>query len=492
MFVASRQAATFPTVGMTLNTYRHDTADKLKASPGQRTQQTKLRRKLLGFITLKRTVVTLALLVLATGLWVGGKFVYDTHKLFGGNVFSVFSTTTLKGENAGRINILLAGNSADDPGHQGAQLTDSILLVSIDTKTNQAFMLSIPRDLWVDIPGTGYQKINDAYVAGETNNFSAAGYPDGGMGQLEQIVQTDFGMPIDYYALIDYDAFKDAVNAVGGITFTVASSDPRGLYDPSIDYATHGPLVKLTNGAHVLNGEQALDLARARGDSYGSYGFPDSDFDRTANQREMLVDLKAKAESAGVFTNPAKLTSLFDAIGNNVKTDLTLSDAHTLYNLTKSINANNIKSLSLNNVNGQDLLANYESNSGESALIPAAGETNFSQIQLYLKQLTSTNPVVQEGAKVVLLNATATSGVAGREQTALQAKNLNITTIGNALTTQATTTIIDTSGGKKPATTQLLQSLFGNNFTTVNPYSNTYQADFIVLLGNDQISPTTN
>ena len=367
--------------------------------------------------------------------------------------------------------------------------------MSIDTKNNTAFLLSVPRDLWVDIPGYGHEKINDAYVIGQNDNFNQSGLPAGGMGLLEQVIEQDFGLPINYYALIDYNALKDAVNAVGGISVNIQSSDSRGLYDPSIDYATHGPLVKLTNGVHVLNGEQALDLARARGDAYGSYGFPQSDFNRTQNQRLMLVALKSKAVSAGVLSNPAKLSNLSDAIGNNVKTDLNLPEVHSLYDLVKPISSGNIASLSLNSANGKNLLANYVSSDGGGnlieSLIPAAGRDDYSAIQAYIAQQTSSNPVVREGATITLLNATNTSGLASKERTTLSAQKLNVTTVGDATTTQAITTIIDNSGGKKPGTLKLLQKIYGNDVTTTNGYAGVYQTDFIVLLGTDRVSTTS-
>src|SRR5581483_2990394 len=212
----------------------------------------------------------------------------------------------------------------DDPGHQGANLTDSIMLVSIDTQNHTAYMLSIPRDLYVNIPGFGYAKINEAYPDGQSESFSQPGYPAGGMGLLEEVVSQKFGIPIDYYALVNYSAVRDAVNAVGGITVTIDSPDGE-LYDPNRDYATGGPLVSLTNGTHTLNGEQALDLARARGDPspYGEpIGFEQSDFQRTADQRMMLVALESKANALSVVTNPIKMGELFDTMGNNVQTDL--------------------------------------------------------------------------------------------------------------------------------------------------------------------------
>jgi LCP family protein required for cell wall assembly len=482
----------FPDVGMTLSSYSGQTAatgvrQPLPGLPPDTGVKPAGKRRL---ITLKRAVLVLLIIVLGIGGWLGFKFAYNAHKLFGGSIFSILSTTKLKGEDSGRVNILLAGNSADDPGHQGAQLTDSIMIMSIDTKNNTAFLLSVPRDLWVDIPGAGYEKINDAYVVGQQNNFNQPGYFPGGMGQLQQIVQQDFGITLDYYALVDYTALRDSVNAVGGIDVNIQSDDLRGLYDPSIDYTTHEPLVDLTNGEHHLDGQQALDLARARGDTYGSYGFPQSDFDRTQNQRMMLVALKSKAVSAGVLANPAKLSSLSDAIGNNVTTDFSLSEVHRLYDLVKPIPSKSIQSLSLNDANGKNLLANYDGD-GESALIPAAGVTDFNDIRAFVQQQISSNPVVREDAEVVVLNATDTNGLAGRERTTLTNDGINVAAIGDAETNQATTTIIDASNGSKPATRQFLVKTFGNSVTTVNPYANIYNGDFIVVLGANLTNTTT-
>ena len=176
----------------------------------------------------RRGVVVLGVLVLLGGSWFGMELYKNLAKITGNSnplsLLNVFHPVPLKSQN-GRVNILLAANSADDPGHNGANLTDSIMVISVDTKNNTALMLSIPRDLWVDIPGVGYSKIN-------------AAYPAGGMGLLQQIIKSKFGITTDYRALINYAAIRDLVNAVGGITITINSSDPRGIYDPSLDYTT--------------------------------------------------------------------------------------------------------------------------------------------------------------------------------------------------------------------------------------------------------------
>jgi LCP family protein required for cell wall assembly len=341
----------------------------------------------------KRKVVTsiLTVVVILLGVtgWFGSRILGSLDKVFHGNIFSdaeaLFSQTTLKGESSGRINILVAGNSADDPGHDGADLTDSIMLLSIDTKNHTGFMLSIPRDLWVYIPGLdSYDKIN---ATADVTNFSQQGYPNGGMGQLEQVVQTDLGIPVDYYALVNYAAFKDSVNAVGGITVDINSPDPRGLYDSFTN-------LKLPNGEDKLNGQEALNLSRARGDDVAgdiSYGFPNSDFTRTMYQREMVVAILKKATSAGVIANPLKVTSLFSSLSNNVQTDLSLQDVLTLDSLTKGINLSKLGSDTYSSSvdgNTKPLLIGYvDPRSGQDALIPSLGVNDFAGLKAYYQQL---------------------------------------------------------------------------------------------------------
>lgn len=456
--------------------------------------------------TRKRKVLTSALMILLVGFsfgtWYGAKLIGNLDKVFHGNVFSdahaLFSNTTLKGEAQGRVNILLAGDSADDPNHGGAQLTDSIMVVSIDTKNHTGFMLSIPRDLWVNIPGWSHQKIN---AANDVQNFSQAGYPHGGMGQLEQIVQTNLGIPIDYYALINYTAFRDAVNAVGGVTINIQSPDPRGLFDPNISKADGGPL-KLPNGTITLNGQTALNLARARGDPCGcgqyEYGFPQSDYNRTQHQRQMLTALASKAQSIGVIANPIKISGLFNSFGNNIATDLNLQDVLRFVQITKGMNMSNLQPLALANSGPNALLTSYTAPDGEEALIPKAGLDNFGQIQQYYEQLTSSNPVAREAPTVVVLNASNTTGLARKESTMLQSKGFDVLGAYDANGQYPNSMIVDLSNNQKPASKQLLQATFSSGTTTTtSPSSSTeageaanYNADFVVVLGQNQGSVT--
>jgi LCP family protein required for cell wall assembly len=419
------------------------------------------------------------------GGWLGWKVIGNLDKIFHGNPFSdagaLLSNTTLKGESQGRVNILLAGDSTDriDASENGGDLTDSLMVVSINTKTHSAFMLSIPRDLWVNVPNEGYGKINSTYEYD-------------GMSGLESLINNDLGIPIDYYALVNYQAFEGIVNAVGGVRIDIQSPDPRGLYDPQ-PYAGAAAF-RLSNGWQTLDGEQALNLARARGEAYGSYGFPEGDFNRTQHQRQLLIAIAQKAETIGVVSNPLKVSQIFDTLGSNVKTDLTLPDVLALIRVTKGLTPSNIASLAYSYGGTNPLLANYTSPSGQDGLIPSAGLGDYAQLQAYYKQQTSNSPVAKEDASVVILNGSQVIGLAHQEETTLEKQNFTVSTIADATNEYPGSMIIDLSNGKDPATKAALKQIFSSDTTTVTSTSGSSEAgeaanytgaDFVVVLGEN-------
>lgn len=294
-------------------------------------------------------------------------------KMFGtGNVMSLINSGGLQTDSNGRVNVLVAGNSVDDPGHSGAKLTDSILLISMNPADNTGYMLSIPRDLYVNIPGYGHGKINSAYQ-------------DGGMSLLQEVVEVDFGIKVSYNFLVDYSAVKEIVNALGGIEITVNTPDGK-LYDPSIDWTNGGPLVDLSNGTHHLNGQQALNYTRARGDAYGSIGFDgQADFKRTEDQRQVVAAIKSKLNWK-LILNPQKNGKILSAIATNVKTSAPASAARPLFGLYNSIPNSKMKSYGLRNLNGKNYLRSLYTYAGDS-LIPSAGLDDFSQIQAAIQKL---------------------------------------------------------------------------------------------------------
>jgi LCP family protein required for cell wall assembly len=486
--------AFYNTIPTNLETPEEETKKGKKKQKKGKIKKPMSRRKKI----LLRGVLPVFLVLLGVGGWLGYRAVNSVDKVFHGNIFSdataAFDSTPLKGESNGRVNILLAGDSADQIDHGGADLTDSILILSIDTKTHAAFLLSIPRDLWVYIPGmSSWQKIN---AANDVTNFSQSGYPSGGMGQLEEIIQSDLGIPIDYYGLMDYGAFKDAVDAVGGVTVTISSPDPRGLYDPNTD-------LKLANGPVTLNGQEALNLARARGDGYGSYGFPNSDFDRTMHQRQLFTAVAEKATTLGVLANPVKISDLINTLGNNFQTDMSLQNVLRLVQITKGMNLNNIQSYSYSStLTGTPLssavLTDYtDPSSGEEALVPTAGVGNYAQMTQYYQTLTSSNPIAKEQPTVAILNASNVVGLAAKEETTLQSEGFTVSAVADASTEYPGTMVVDTTSGTKPNSLKALQKLFpGTTVTsTTTPAEATeaqnYSSDFVVILGENWDSTST-
>jgi len=458
------------------------------SEPGRKRKKTKSNSRWRKFA--KRGTFATVLLIVIVGGFLGYKFARNTTKVFQGSIFGLFQTTKLKGEENGRVTILLAGNSSDDPGHKGANLTDSIALVSIDTIKNTGFIMSIPRDLWVEY-GTNEcslgraGKINAVYECGEDVEFNEPGFPKGGMGLLEKDVEQYFGLDINYYALVNYSALRDAVNAVGGVNFNVQTDDPRGLYDPSFDWYTRGPLVKLTPGTHLLDGQEALNLARARGDAYGAYGYPRADFTRTENQRKLLLSIKDKALGIGVLSNPAKVSSLSDAIGNNVETDFKTDEIRRLYDLSKLIKNSNVQSVGLadKNVN----LVTTGPINGVSAVIPRAGVGDYSQIQAYIKRLISSDPVSKEAATAVILNGSGVSGLAAKQSTTLSGKGITVKSVANTSTAQASTVVIALNSKMSATKTYLQQTYKATAQTSAASYPDAqgYDADFVIILGAD-------
>lgn len=467
----------------------------------------KAKKRRLAWLTArgwKRPVMLFVSLVLligvASGGWIGLKFYLAAAKItHNHNPFSllqVFHPVPLKSQ-GGRVNILIGGDSSDRQNAQanGGDLTDSIMILSIDTSNKTGMMISIPRDTWVQLPDSGgqlagtHQKIN---AANTLSNFHASGYPNGGMGALEYVIKQNFGVPIDYYALVNYQAFQDLVNAVGGITITIQSPDPRGLYDPQP--FPGAKVLKLPNGPVNLNGLEALNLARARGEAAGSYGFPQSDFNRTEHQREMAIAIKDKATSASVISNPLKIGDLAGAVGNNVQTDMKLDEVESFYSLIKNVPDTAIQSYNINTlVSGKYLLKTYITPSGQDALAPATGPDDFSEIAAALQRLLSTDPVVQENAGVVVLNGGSINGLARTEGTILAGKGMNVLTEATAAQSYQTTTIIDNSAGKFPASKKELQTLFGTNVATDAKLSAKYpSAAFIVILGANQQAPASS
>jgi len=328
-------------------------------------------------------LAALLVVVLAVSGWVWSRAqnaVNDATEGQGGAAIDILMPKALTNEGSGRVNILLAGSSFDDTDHDGATLTDSIILASMDLETKHVVLISIPRDLWVQY-NNRTMKINAVFpvAAHGTQGVQDLGNWRMGMYALGSVVERVTGLHVDQYALVGYTALKDAVDAVGGIDVTIATDDPRGIYDPNTD-------LKLPSGQNHLDGTTALKLARARNHKEAgktAYGI-NSDWGRGDNQRMILMALMQKAKASAALANPATLVSIFDTISVNVRTDLTVSQIRRAYDLSSQATA--VKSISIKGDETHELLANYaDSDTGADAIIPAAGRYDYSQIWKFVE-----------------------------------------------------------------------------------------------------------
>lgn len=317
--------------------------------------------------------------------WNAHNVAQASEKMFGtGNLTQLLLPAHLANKD-GRVNILLIGYSKDDPGHSGAELTDSILILSLDTEKKTGYMLSVPRDLYIDIPSYGTAKINEAYQAGEHSNFKEDGYPNGGVGLLEKTISQKLDIEFNYYVIINYGTVKDIVTALNGITVKIDSADPRGIYDGNFKKSEGGPL-KLKNGEQKIDAQTALRLTRARGDNpYKTYGLRQSDFDRTKNQQAVVKGIKEKL-TWNILLDPRKNPVIFDAFAENIKTDLKLNEVVPLYRLFNDISTDQLYSAGFRD-DKINLLASYTTPTGQSALIPNGGINSYIEIQKYIESL---------------------------------------------------------------------------------------------------------
>jgi polyisoprenyl-teichoic acid--peptidoglycan teichoic acid transferase len=331
-------------------------------------------------------IVLLITPIIIAGVWSLRSLSGASEQLFGtSNVLGFVPTMPLKTDANGRTNILIVGYSIDRTNGGGGSLTDSILVLSVHKQREDAFMLSVPRDLYVDIGGSGYARINEAFQDGEAIDFEASGYSDGGMGLLEKVIQDTLGIKAHYHALVDYAAVEEIVDALGGIDVVIDSPDERGIYDPNFLPEEGGPL-QLDNGVQSIDGQTALKLVRARG-SAGGYGFPRSDFNRTQNQQQVVIGIKNQLDIRDIL-DPRTNSAMLDAIASNISTNVVQQEAIPMSRLILGINTDTIRSYTLADIDDRNLLQGYTTQFGSSVLIPAAGFDDYSEIQAEIQRLS--------------------------------------------------------------------------------------------------------
>lgn len=438
----------------------------------------------------KRLFMLLLLVVILVGGYVGIKALIASSNIFGGNLFDLFSQPqALKTDANGRSNVLIFGTSEDDTHeHGGASLTDSIMLMSIDQKTKQVAISSVPRDLWVNYePGCEFGnagKINVVYECG-AGSSELTTHSDAGAKALTRKVGEVFGLDIPYYVHVNYTALQQSVDAVGGVDIVIESSDPRGILDRNFDWECNYSCyyVKYPNGPAHLDGKHALMLARARNDA-GGYGLAGGNFDREKNQQKILIALKNKAASAGTLANPIAATKLIDSIGGNVRTNFVSGEIKTLIGIANGVKDNHIDRIDLNSKDAP--LLTTGSYSGQSIVRPIAGITDYSDIQALIRKRLSSDAFGKESATVMVLNGSGRAGAASTMQDSLVAQGFSVPDVGNAVASAdyGAVSIYKISKTSQPATqARLEKTLKVKTKPGPLPFGMISTADFVVIVG---------
>jgi LCP family protein required for cell wall assembly len=447
----------------------------------------------------KWAIIGLLIVGLIVGGWLAYKVLFNGGKIFkSGGVLGLLQSKELKMDENGRSNILLLGTSEDDPGHEAGYLTDSMMVMSIDQKSKGVVMFSIPRDLYVkygqDCVSGNRGKIN-AYFSCVNDGTSDADEQDR-LTKTQQFIGEIMGLDIQYGVHVNNTVIKEAVDAVGGVDVDIQGNGPvpygvaaGSVLDRNFDWRCNYKcyLVKYSPGVHHLDGEHALFLAMARGDSVPTYGLAASNPDREKNQQKIILALKQKAISTGTMTDLGKITGLIDSLGNNLRTNFDTSEIRTLMQLGKDIKPENIANISLSD--GDTAVVTTDNIGGASSVVPVAGLYDYSGIQAFLKEELSTNPITREKANIMVLNGSETAGVAQTEADKLTDAGFIVADIDNAPAGKYADIEVYQIGTGMTATKAKLESLYGVQVkTTKPPVTVNGNTNFVVIFGKDRSS----
>ncbi|MEI6237309.1 MAG: LCP family protein [Candidatus Saccharibacteria bacterium] len=439
------------------------------------------RRNSTSYKVLTRSAIVLVLIVLVTGGFVFGKAWWSAHKVFkGGGAALAFDKNIdpnmLNGEGDGRVNILVMGKGGETEA-EGGELTDSMMIVSIDPINTKIALLSIPRDLWVKPQGLWPMKINAVYSSAkykalDTNPKDKAAAEAAGIAKVSSVVEQYMGVHMHYNSMVEFSAFEEAVNTLGGIDVTL----PEAFNDYSM--LVGNKYLSLPAGTQHLDGGYALAYARSR------HGSARGDFDRGQQQQTVLVGIKDKILSLGTYSNPIKITELLSTFGSRVQTNLSINDMMRVYGIIKQLGPNDITHADLAQI--PDGVVTTGSVGDQSVVLPKAGVDNYTEVRAFVRNKLKDGFLVKENPSVIVLNGTDNSGAAQKRADELKGYGYNVTKIGDAPVKNATTNqIIDLTKGMKKYTKRYLEQRFGvmavSSADGID--SVTYPADFVVIVG---------
>jgi LCP family protein required for cell wall assembly len=350
-----------------------------------------------------------------------------------------------------RLNVLLLG--IDSRGDASAtQNTDTMIVLSLDPVNKTAAMLSIPRDVFVDRPGVFQGKINAAYAVG-------------GYDLARKLVEDLLGIRLNAYALVDFDAFTQIVDSVGGVVIDVKRPVRDESY-PTPDYGVER--IDITAGPQLMDGSTALRFARSRHDT--------NDYSRAQRQQLVLSALRTRM-SEGDFIRG--LPGLVDRVGSAVQTNFDPANILPLAQFGTGIDGDAIRSEVLYPCGGAYPHCELQASSGDFGfvLIPDRAKIrDFAAALFYDPQVKS------EGASIEVRSAGARNGLAQTIADRLTERSFTVATVSNGATGRSA--VLVKNGAKRYTATALAQQLGGLPVDTL-PTNETTAADIVVRVGTD-------
>ena len=387
----------------------------------------------------------------------------------------------LQEEKDGRINILLLGRAGEH--YPGKNLTDTVMIMSIDTRTKQVALLSLPRDLYVPIVGTDlFTKLNSLYQYGLSNKE--------GVTPLTQTIEEITGEPIHYFVTLDFDGFEKIVDTLGGISLEVL----RDFYDnryPGKNYSYE--TFELKKGWQTLDGATALKYVRERHDD------PEGDFGRAKRQQQVIQAIKNKAFSLGTVSNIVTINRLLDTLGESVKTDMSIEDMARFLELSRTLDTKNVTTVVVDAWKKESLLRVSHIQVGSIAafiLVPRVG--NWSEIRdvsaaLFHREeeINRKQAILDEKVTLTLFSSKADSAAANRlamllkeELGFVQVTTLLLPAVDNP---PKESIIVEQVGLKKPFSLDELLKRFSVTKTIALPFAlrERPESDYTLVMGTD-------
>lgn len=391
---------------------------------------------------------------------------------------------TLKGESDGRVNILLLGRAGEK--YPGRNLTDTVMLLSLDMEKKRVGLLSLPRDLFAPIPGTGLStKLNSLYQIGLNENVG----PD----ILRESVAEITGLPIHYYTIIDFDGFERMIDALGGIQVEVK----RDIYDtryPGKNYSYE--TFELKKGWQKLDGKTALKYARERHDD------PEGDFGRTKRQQDIMQAVRDRAWSIPTFLNPFTLSGFLESLGESIATDIPPGEIGRFIELARSFDTKNISTVVVDAWKKESLLrVSHVESGGVQAFILVPRSGTWDEIQDVAAHLFEErdrerriSEVRKEAASLVILTPARYRGAAEALATDIRdtfpLASVKIETIGALDVSGETAIIQDKSAARVPFTLDSLMARYGLTLGTLPAPvpTPTVDTDLVILYQKNDIT----